>query len=73
MEEIAIRKVARDEGLCVYFVGLKDVWKTMIMVMEVVLAVVMVVMIIWSTKISGSFEAETWLQKALLSCPTVIS
>jgi len=32
MEEIGIRKVTRDEGLCVYFVGLKDVWKTMMMV-----------------------------------------
>jgi len=43
VEEIAVRKVTRDEGLCVYFVGLKGVWKIMMMVVEVVLAVVMVV------------------------------
>lgn len=74
MEEISVRKVTRDEGLCVYFVGLKGVWKMMMMVVEVVLAVVMVVMmIIWNTKVSGSFEAKTCLQKALLSCSAVIS
>jgi len=73
MEEITIRKVTRDEGLFVYFVGLKDFWKMMIVVVEVVLAVVTVVMVIWNTKISGSFEAETWRQKALLSCRAAIS
>jgi hypothetical protein len=81
MGEITIRKVTRDCSLFLYFVGLKDFCKIMVMVMEVMLVVVMevmlvvvmVVMIVWNTKICGSFEAGTWQQKALISCRAVIS
>jgi hypothetical protein len=83
MEEINVRKVTTDEGLFVYFVGLKDLWKMMMMMMMMtmmmmttevmLLVVVMVVMIVWNTKIYGSLEAETWRQKAWLSCRVVIS
>jgi len=65
--------VIRDCNLFVYFVGLKGFWKMMVMVVDVLLVAVMVVMIIWHTIIFGSFEAETWRQKALLSCHAVIS
>jgi hypothetical protein len=52
---------------------LKDFWKMMVMLVDVLLVVVMVVMIMRHTIIFGSFEAETWRQKALLSCHAIIS
>jgi hypothetical protein len=73
MEGIAIRKVTRDYSLFANFVGFKDFWKMVVMLVELLLVVVMVVMIIWHTIIFGSFEVETWRQKALFSCHAVIS
>jgi hypothetical protein len=38
-----------------------------------VVVVVVLVVILWNTKIFGNFEAATWRQKALLSCCALIS